>query len=419
MNAPRDTVTTREAKTRENDRTPPAGDAPAVSSQTRLHAPERSVAVWGPLLAVTVVTVTVLAILIIIGVWHHVARVRAEEQFAEETSQTVVNVQTVHRNPKAIDLVLPGSIEANQATMLYARSSGFLGKWNVDIGDNVTQGETLAVIETPDLDQQLRQAEGTLNQSQANYGIAQVTAQRWQQLFEQRVVSAQDNDTQQSNFKAATAALAAAQANVNQLKQLVAFNQIVAPFDGKITYRYLDIGALVTQGSGAAGTAIYDIAQTDPLRIYVYVPQSDAPLIHAGVTAKVLVRELPGQDFEATVARTAGAIDPASRTLLTELLIPNKDGRLLAGMYGEIQFTLLDQATAPVMVPANAFTFRPEGSQVVLVRGGKIHWQTILVGRDFGTELEALNGVQDGDQVVINPTDDLLEGMTVTTQAGQ
>jgi RND family efflux transporter MFP subunit len=377
----------------------------------RLHAPVRRVAVWGPLLAVTAI-----AALVIVGVWRHVDRTRAEQQFEQANSETVVNIATVHRNDKVVDLVLPGSIEANQATTLYARSNGFLGQWFVDIGDHVVTGQKLAVIETPDVDQQLQTAEGQLNQAKANFELARVTAVRWQELYEQKVVSAQDNDQQQSGYQAAAAAQSAAQATVNQLEQLVAFNQIIAPFDGVITYRYLDIGALVSAGSGAAGTAIYGLAQTDPLRIYVYVPQENAPEIRVGATAKLLVREYPGREFIATVTRTAGAIDPASRTLLTELQIPNKEGTLYAGMYGEIEFGLHGGAQGPIIVPANAFMFRPEGPQVVVVRGNKIHWQTLQVGRDYGTDLEALTGLKDGDQVVVNPSDDLAEGMQVKTQ---
>jgi RND family efflux transporter MFP subunit len=392
----------------------PRDDAKLRTGETqhRLHPPVRSIAVWGPL-----IVVTLLAALLILGIWRHVTATQAQEQYARATAETVVNVQTVHREQKPVDLVLPGNVQAFQSTTLYARSNGFLGKWFVDIGDFATKGETLAIIETPDLDQQLRQAQGSLNQAKANFEIARVTAVRWQELYNQKVVSAQDNDQQQSSYQAAAAAMAAAQANVNQLQQLVSFNQIIAPFAGRITYRYHDVGALITEGSGSTGTPIYDLAQTDPLLIYVYVPQSDAPLIHAGVTAKLLVREYPGRDFSARVTRTAGAIDSTSRTLLTELQIPNPDGTLLAGMYGEIEFTLHEAGNAPVIVPANAFIFRTEGPQVVVVRGGKIHWQTIEVGRDYGSELQALSGLEDGDQVVANPSDDLEEGMQVKTQA--
>jgi len=411
-------VTAREPKARE------AGDQPAQSTRLarvggpvnpeahhRLHPPARSIAVWGPL-----VLVTVLASLIIMGVWRHVRGVKEQQEFANATEQTIVNVQTVHRNRKATDLILPGSIQANQATTLYARTNGYLGKWNVDIGDNVKQGQLLAVIETPDVQQQYEQSKGTLNQAKSNFEIARVTAVRWQDLYAKKVVSAQDNDTQQSAYQAAAAAMSAAQANVNLLEQQLSFNQIVAPFDGRITFRYLDIGALVSAGSGTAGTHIYDLAQTDPLLIYVYVPQTNAPMIRQGSTAKLLVREYPGRDFQATVTRTAGAIDSTSRTLLTELQIPNKDGALFAGMYGDIQFSLVDNGNAPVMVPANAYIFRTAGSQVVVLHGDKVHWQTIQVGRDYGSEMEAITGLKDGDRVVVNPTDDLQEGMQVTAQ---
>jgi RND family efflux transporter MFP subunit len=371
--------------------------------------------VWGP-----PVVIMVLAALIILGVWWHIQNVKAQQQFASETSETVVNVKTVRRNQKTFDLVLPGSVQAYQATTLYARTNGYLGKWYVDIGDNVKGGQTLAVIDTPDVEQQLRQAIGTLNQAKSNRQIAEVTAKRWQELFAQKVVSSQDNDTQQSSYKSACAAEEAAQANVNLLEQQLSFNQITAPFDGRITYRYLDVGALVSAGSGTAGTRIYDLSQTDPLLIYVYVPQSDAPMIHEGLETKLLVREYPGRSFTAKVTRTAGAIDPVSRTLLTELQVPNKEGTLFAGMYGEIQFSLKDDANAPIIVPANAYIFRTAGAQVVIVRpGNKIHWQTVQVGRDYGTEFEVLTGLKDGDLVVMNPTDDLQEGMVVKAVQAQ
>lgn len=419
MSTADETLTTRERKagqrgesTRIGGRAPTGAPAKGKEPHHRLHPPEKSIAVWGPLIAVTV-----LAALLIMGVWRHVEATRAEQAFSEANSKVVVNVQTVHRNRKAFDLILPGNINANQATTLYARTNGFLGKWYVDIGDNVKKGQLLAEIETPDVEQQLRNAEGTLNQASSNFEIARVTAVRWQELYAKKVVSAQDNDTQQSAYQAAAAAQAAAEANVNLLKQQLSFNQIIAPFDGRITYRYLDVGALVSEGTGSGGTQIYGLQQTDPLLIYVYVPQTDAPLIHVGVTAKVLVRESPGRDYRAVVTRTAGAIDQASRTLLTELQIPNKDGTLYAGMYGEIQFSLLNNENAPVIVPANAYIFRTAGPQVVVVGAdNKIHWQTIHVGRDYGTELEALEGLKDRDKVVVNPTDDLQEGMTVKPQ---
>jgi RND family efflux transporter MFP subunit len=358
-----------------------------------------------------------LLLFLAIGIWQHVSRSRAEQQFEQANSQVIVNVATVHRSSDAYNLVLPGSVDAFQSTTLYARSNGFLGKWLVDIGDNVQKGQTLAIIETPDLDQQLHQAQDNLAQATSNAELARVTSVRWQALYEQKVVSAQDNDQQQSNYRAAAAAQAAAQANVNQLKQLVGFNQIIAPFAGRITYRHLDVGALVSAGSGAAGTAIYDIAQTDPLRIYVYVPQSDAPMIHIGTTAHLLVREHPGTNFVATVTRTAGAIDPNSRTLLTELDIPNKDGLLYAGMYANVQFALGQTAQSPIVVSANAYMFRTPGAQVAVVRDGKTYWQSIQIGRDFGTQIEVVSGLKDGDTVVINPTDEIQDGLPVKTQA--
>jgi len=412
MNMVDETTTAKRPAARDEKETPRREPLPHAEEHRRLHAPERSIAVWGPLLIVLVI-----AACLIFGVWLHVQRARERDAFANENAQVVVNVQTVHRNQKAVDLILPGSINANQSATLFARTNGYLGKWFVDIGDNVKEGQVLALIDTPDVEQQLRQAQGTLNQAKASFEIARVTAVRWQELYQQRVVSAQDNDTQQSSYQNAAAAVAASQANVNLLQQQLSFNQIVAPFEGRITNRFLDVGALVSEGSGSGGTQIYSLEQTDPLLIYVYVPQTNAPLVHVGVKAKLLVREYPGTNFTATVTRTAGAIDPASRTLLTELQIPNKDGTLFAGMYGEIEFSLKDTSTAPIIVPANAYIFRTAGPQVVVVRpDNTIHWQTIEVGRDYGTDLEAIKGLNDGDKVVANPTDDLVEGMKVTEQ---
>jgi RND family efflux transporter MFP subunit len=413
MNIVDEKLTSRDEKARDHTEPTRVGEPPhSAPPHHRLHQPTRSIAVWGPLLGVTI-----LAALLIMGIWKHVEANRAQAEFAQSTSQVIVWTQTVHRNRKPVSLILPGSIDANQSTTLYARTNGYLGKWFVDIGDNVKQGQLLAVIETPDVEQQYRQAVGTLTQAKSNFEIARVTAVRWQQLYVQKVVSSQDNDTQQSAYQTAAAAMAAAQANVSLLEQQLSFNQITAPFDGRITYRFLDIGALVTAGSASAGTQIYSLEQTDPLLIYVYVPQTNAPLIHAGLSAKLLVREYPGRDFQAIVTRTAGAIDPTSRTLLTELQIPNKDGTLYAGMYAEIKFSLVDNGIAPIMVPANAYIFRTAGPQVVVVRGDhRIHWQTLQIGRDYGTQMEVLSGLNEGEQVVTNPTDDLQEGMEVKTQ---
>jgi RND family efflux transporter MFP subunit len=295
---------------------------------------------------------------------------------------------------------LPGNIDAFQETTIYPRSNGYVAKWYVDIGDKVKEGQLLAAIETPEVDQELAQA-------RANYQLADATAQRWQDLAAKKVVSDQDRDEKET-------AKRTAQANLEQLEKTQGFNKIVAPFGGKITARHVDVGALVSPT-----TPLFEIEQSDPLRVYVYVPQSNAPSLHEGEPAKVLVQEFPGKEFDGVVTRTAGALDAASRAMQVEVQVPNHDGTLFAGMYGQVKFELTDK-NAPLVLPANAFIFRTEGSQVATVTAAKkIHWQTIRIGRDFGTEMEVLDGLKENSDVVINPTDQLQEGLQVAVKSAK
>ncbi|PYJ76937.1 MAG: efflux transporter periplasmic adaptor subunit [Verrucomicrobia bacterium] len=358
------------------------------------HPPVRSVAVWGPIAAVTV-----LAFLVTIGVWRRVQERGQEKAFTKQATQLEVNVVSAQRDRKPKDLILPGTFQAFKETTIYPRANGYVKDWKVDIGDNVKEGQLLAEIETPEVDQQLAQAK-------ANYDIAKVTADRWRDLVEKKVVSAQENDEKQK-------AAEAARANLEQLQKTQGFKEIVAPFGGSISARNIDVGTLVTAGTGNAGTPLFRIVQSDPLRVYVYVPQTNAPSMHEGLATKILVQEFPGQDFDGTVTRTAGALDPQSRTMQVEVQVPNHEGKLYAGMYGQVKFLLVDE-NAPIVVPANAFLFRTEGPQVaILVNENRIHWQNIHVGRDFGTNLEVLDGLTENTKVVINPTDDLHEGIQV------
>jgi RND family efflux transporter MFP subunit len=389
---------------------PPPPNRPGSETerfQTR-RPPERRVAIWGPLLAVLV-----LVMMLVAGIWRHLQQHRAQRQFAEQIGKTSVEVLDAKRDAKPHELMLPGNITAIQETTIFARANGYVGRWLVDIGDNVKAGQQLAVLETPDLDQQLASARGTLSQAQANFELARVTAQRWQELSQKQVVSKQDNDDRQGSYQASAATLSADKANVSQLEELQGFKNITAPFDGRITSRKIDVGSLVSQGSGTVGTVLFTLAQIDPLRTFVNVPQADAPLIEIGMDAKILVAERANRDFTGKVTRTSGAIDPTSRTLLVEVDIPNHDGALFAGMYAQVKFTLSDQ-NSPILVPSDVFVFRPEGTQVALVtKENKIHWQKIEVGRDFGSYMEVLKGIDEHAQVVMNPTDDLTEGLVV------
>jgi RND family efflux transporter MFP subunit len=371
-----------------------------VELRTPLHPPMRSVAVWGPIAAVTV-----LAILVIIGVGHRVSRHHDEQNFAQRTTQLAVNVVTARRDSKPKELVLPGTFQAFNQTTIFPRSNGYVKSWKVDIGDNVQGGQLLAEISTPEVDQQLAQV-------RAQQQIAKVTAERWRDLLDKKVVSKQEYDQNEKAYEAANA-------NLQQLEKIQGFQQIVAPFAGKIAARNIDVGTLVTAGTGNSGTPLFSMVQSDPLRVYVFVPQTNAASMHEGLKAKILVQERPGQDFEGTVTRTAGALDPTSRTMQVEVQVPNHDGILYAGMYGQVEFLLSDD-NAPIVVPADAFVFRAQGPQVVTVANdNRIHWQKISVGRDFGTQLEVLDGLKENTEVVMNPTDDLREGIEVQVKGDE
>lgn len=355
----------------------------------------------------------ILSALLGIGVIGHLRERRAQADFAAKTSATVVDFVRVHPRSQPIELTLPGNLEAVHQTTLNARVTGYISRWLVDIGDTVKQGQLLAEIATPDLDQELAQARHELQQAQADYEIARVTAQRETDLVNKKVVSLEENDTDQAAFQAAAANVQADVANLNRLLALEAFKQVTAPFDGRITARQIDVGSLVNVGSGTTGTPLYTIAQTNPLNIFVNVPQSDAPSIHDGLKVRLNVEEYSNRDFEATVVRTAKALDPASRTLNTEMQIANDDGALFAGMYGQLEFTLA-RAGSRIVIPANAFVFGAGGSMVaVLTKEDRIHWQKIVIGRDFGNEMEVLSGLRDNDAVILNPRDDLAEGLRV------
>src|SRR5437667_212596 len=365
-----------------------------VKPRKPLHPPLRHIAVWGPIAAVTFV-----AILVILGAWHRVSQRREEKDFVQRTTELQVNIATAQRDAQPKELILPGTFDAFNQTTIFPRSNGYVKSWKVDIGDNVKAGQLLAEIEEPEVDQQLAQA-------RAQQEIAKVTADRWRDLLDRKVVSKQEYDQNEKAYEAANA-------NLQQLEKIQGFQQVVAPFTGKITARNIDVGTLVTAGTGNSGTPLFNMVQSDPLRVYVFVPQTNAASMREGLKAKILVQERPGQDFEGTVTRTAGALDPTSRTMQVEVQVPNHDGNLYAGMYGQVKFLLPDD-NAPIVVPADAFVFRAQGPQVVTVTNdNRIHWQKISVGRDFGTQLEVLDGLAENTKVVINPNDDLVEGIQV------
>ena len=362
------------------------------------HPPVRSVAVWGPIAAASV-----LVLFVLIGSWRHVRAHNEQERFAQQINKVAVDVVSAQRDEKPKELILPGTFQAIKQSTIYPRSNGYVKSWKVDIGDNVQAGQLLAEISTPEVDQQLAQA-------RAQEEIAKVTADRWRDLVQKNVVSRQEYDQNQKAYEAA-------KANLEQLQKIQGFQQIVAPFAGKIAARNIDIGTLVTAGTGNSGTPLFSIVQSDVLRVYVFAPQENAPSIHEGIEAKIILQEYPGQEFDGKVTRIAGALDPQSRTMQVEVQVPNGDEKLYAGMYGQVKFLLTDE-NAPIVVPANAFVFRKEGAQVATIENAdRIHWQKIRVGRDFGDRIEVLDGLKESTKVVMNPTDDLREGIQVAVKA--
>jgi len=360
----------------------------------------------------------VLLLLLIGGLITMMLRIRDNRVLAEETQResipTVAVIHPVAEKPSE-ELILPGTLQAYEESPIYARTNGYLLRWYKDIGSHVTKGELLADIDTPEVDQELMQARANRQQVAAQLDLAKINADRYVSLRKTDSVSQQEADQQASGYQQAQANLAAADANVRRLEQLESFKHVYAPFSGVLTRRNVDPGALINAGSigGAAGKELFDVARVDPLRVYVSVPQNYAPAIKAGMEADVTLPEFPGEKFKGTVARTAQAIDPATRTLLTEVDVPNREGRLLPGSFGEVHFRSVAN-TQGITIPVNAMLFRQEGPRVAVVdNDGKVHLRPITIGHDYGATLEILGGVELQDRIIINPADSLEEGQQV------
>jgi membrane fusion protein, multidrug efflux system len=338
----------------------------------------------------------------------------------ETEKLAVPSVSVIHPSaePAHEELTLPAQLQAYVESSIYARTNGYLVRWYKDIGSHVRKGELLAEIDTPEVDQELSQAKAARQQIAAQTELARTSAERWANLRKTDSVSQQEADQQASAYTQAQANLAAADANVRRLEQLESFKHIYAPFAGVITKRNIDVGALITAGSTGQTKELFDLAQFDPLRVYVNVPQADASLMRRGLPAYIELREFPGQKFTGTVVRTADAIDPATRTMLTEVDVPNHEGRLLPGAYAQVHFAVPIETTR-ISVPVNVLLFRPEGPRVAVVGNDqKIHLKPVIIGRDFGNKVEILGGLEMSDQIVVNPADSLEDGETVQVKGG-
>ncbi len=360
-------------------------------------------------------TLVVLATLFLVGMFPR-WRANAALTSAARDQRPTVSVVKTQRPDGAANLVLPGSTQAIQEAAIYARTNGYVSKWYTDIGAKVKAGELLAEIETPEIDQELNQARAAAQQASANSELAQATLTRWRELVDKKVVSAQEFDEKKSALDARRADLTAAQANVARLEKLQGFQKVVAPFSGIVTARNIDNGALVSSGSGGQTIALFHVAQTDTLRIYVTVPQTNARSVAPGQNAAVSFREIPEKTFDAKVVRTAGSLDPASRTLLTELQVANADGQLFPGMYAEIKFAF-PQDGCTLLVPGNAVTVQSDGPKVLTVDAKQIiRTRAVKLGHDLGDKVEILSGLDPTEPVVANPSGSLRDGVEVKAQ---
>jgi RND family efflux transporter MFP subunit len=386
---------------------------PGLENRPRLkHDPEqpsRARSWWIAILAFVVVVVVVIS-----GI---VPRKRAEANLATETQQMAiptVSVVQAKRSAPGQEVVLPANVQAYIDSPIYARTNGYLKHWYADIGARVKEGQLLADIETPEVDQQLRQARADLATSEANLHLSQITAERYAGLLKTDSVSKQDADNAEGDFAAKQATVHSAQANVKRLEELQSFEKIYAPFAGVITARNTDIGALIDSGSsGGSRTELFHIAQPDKLRVYVNVPEAYSQAAKPGLTATLTLAEFPGRTFPGTLVRTANAIDQSTRTLLVEIRVDNPTGTLFTGAYAEVHLKLPTPASS-LILPVNALLFRSEGLMVAAVTDGKhAELKPITLGHDFGSEVEVVAGLAGDESIIVNPPDSIVSGQAV------
>jgi RND family efflux transporter MFP subunit len=348
------------------------------------------------------------------------ARTTASEALARSTNEAATPlVKVVHPTPAAPlqEIVLPGSTQAFTDSPIYARTSGYLAHWNFDIGARVKKGDLLAEIETPEIDQQLQQAQAQLETAQANYNLAKTTADRWQWLLKTNSVSKQETDQAVANMAAQKAVVDSNAANMRRLEQLQSFEKVYAPFDGVITARSTDIGALIDAGSSAQGKELFHLAAISTLRVFVPVPEVYLNAARPGATGTLTLDEYPGRVFRGKLVRNSSAIDPASRTLLVEVDVDNPDGLLLPGAYVSVHLKL-PAAIRSVTIPANTLLFRREGLRVGVVRDSRAALVPVSIGRDYGAMVEIVSGLRASDSIILDPSDSLENGAPVRLQTG-
>jgi RND family efflux transporter MFP subunit len=380
-------------------------------AQQAPRKPERS--------SLFLVLVVVAVLLLVVGGVTLLMRRSQYQALAKETETLAVpTVSVVHpiAESDSEDLVLPSTLQAYVESPIYARTNGYLKKWYHDIGSRVTKGQLLADIDTPEIAQELEQSRAELGTAQANQNLSQITASRFEGLLKTDSVSKQEVDNASGDLAAKRANTLSAEANVRRLQETESFRHIYAPFSGVITRRNVDIGNLINAGNGGSAQLLFTLAQTDPMRVFVNVPEIYAPAIRQGLGAYLELQQFPGQRFYGKVARTADSIDLNTRTLLTEVDVPNKAGQLLPGGYAQVHVEVKVNGSR-LEVPVNASLFRSEGLRAVVIDDNhKTHLQPLMIGRDYGTTLEVLQGLKPTDWIVINPADSLDEGVQVNVK---
>lgn len=396
----------------QNDSKQKAGVDPTPEYIKETANPPRNVK---PLLGLGLIGAAVIAIGIDRGIHSRVLAQTELQQIA--TSSAVPTVVVVHPTPgsDAGEIDLPGNIQAFNDTAVYARTSGYVKHWYVDIGTHVKQGQLLAVIETPELDQQLQQAQADLNNAEANLKIAEITARRWQNLLKINSVSQQETDQAVSDLSSKQAMVASNKANVDRLTKLQAFEHVTAPFDGVITARNTDIGSLIQAGDNTTPKELFHLAAIQKLRIFIPVPETDAPYVKTAEKVQVTTDAFPKQVFEGIVVRNSDAIDLASRTLNVEVDVNNRSGQLLPGAYAFVHLKAPSSEGA-VTIPSNTLLFRSEGLRAGVVRDGRVKLTPIKIGQDYGATVEVVAGLTPNDLVVVSPSDSLADGASVKTK---
>ncbi len=348
-------------------------------------------------------------------------RTQASIVLGKETEQAAVasvDVVSPRHDGSGGELVLPGNAQAYLDTPVYARTSGYLKSWGFDIGARVKKGQLLAEIDAPEVDKQLQQARANLATAEANLNLATITANRSERLLKTNSIATQERDNAAAAAAADKAIVESNRAEVARLEQLQSFERVYAPFDGVITARNTDVGALIAAGSGSA-KELFHVGSTDKLRVYVDVPEAWSRVVRAGVRATLTLAEFPDRVFPCILVRNAGSIDPASRTLLVEFDVNNPSGQLLPGAYVQLHLKLPSSGASLLTVPSNCLLFRAEGAAVGVVKDGRVHLVPIRIGRDFGASVEVQSGLQPQDAIILDPSDSLTDGMPVRIHAVQ